>query len=266
MLAPDYKRLTVISAVVAMATLTWWAAHAWLTGPSPFTDITTMPLPALALCALTAVAGLAFSLLHSWLDRIAVMLASWATFIIFWAPDIWYVTALPIFLFFWYEASRRALDDLSDRRKVRINATLGRSVKLILLGVFLMVSLGFFLLPQNRTSDLGTVSRGVQGALESAYDAPLVEQQLSQLPPALQSQFRRDLAKTVDESVQGYLGPLKGFVPPFLAFALFLALWSMSFVFREVAIWIGVGLFALLRAIGFVKVEEVDARAEVLSL
>src|SRR3989304_9236150 len=176
MLAPDYKRITVIVAVVAIATLTWWAAHAWLTGPSPFTDLSTMLVPAIALSALTAVAGLAFALLKSRLDRAAAMLASWATFIIFWAPDIWYATALPLFMFFWYEASRRAQDDLSDRRKVRINATLGRSVKLILLGVFLMVSLGFFLLPANRASDLGTVSRGVQGALGSAYEAPLVEQ------------------------------------------------------------------------------------------
>jgi hypothetical protein len=262
----DFKRIGTVLTVVILATLTWGATHEWLAGPHPFSDVMAMIRPAIALCVLAAVTGLAFAILSSRWDRWAIILASWATFIFFWPPDIWYVSALPLFVLFWHEAARRISDDLVDRRKVRISATLGRGVKLILLGAFLMVSVGFYLLPANREADLGVVSRGVQGALESAYDAPIVEQQLAELPPALQAQFRRDVAEYVDTAVQDWLGPYQGVVPPFLAFALFLALWSVSFVLKELAIWLGHGLLIILRLTKFVGIEERDVKAEKLVL
>lgn len=261
-----FKRIGLILAVVVCATLTWAAAKPWLDSPTRFSGWLEPFWPALAVTVLASVTGIAFALLASRLDRLAAVLASWATFIVFWRPDIWYVSALPLFVLLWYEASRRIRDDVHDRRKVRINAALGRGVKLILLGAFLMVSVGFYLLPASRGADLGTISEGLQSGLEDAYDSTLVRSQLEQLPPSLQAQFKRDMAEYIDAFVHDWLGPFKGYVPPFLAFALFLALWSVSFIFRELAIWLGLVLWALLKATKFITIEEEDVSMEVVRL
>ncbi|MCC6405177.1 MAG: hypothetical protein IT405_02205 [Candidatus Yanofskybacteria bacterium] len=266
MKAVDYKRIGLIVAVVLCATLTWATARPWLESPDRFSSFMAALWPSVAVVLLAAVAANAWMLLPRPVERLAAMLASWATFILFWRPDIWYLSVLPVLLFFWYEASRRIQGDMVDRRRLRVNATLGQGVKFILLGAFLMISLGFYLLPSSQQADFRVVSKGLQSSLESTYDQPLVQQQLSQLPAGMQAQVKRDLARFVDDWVKRVLGPLGPLVPPILAFALFLALWSVSFIFREVAIWTGVGIFALLKATKFVRVEEQDVKAEVLSL
>jgi hypothetical protein len=260
------KRVALILSVILFSAITWATAHPWLDSPLRFSGWLRPFWPALAVTLLAAVAGVAFALLESRWDRLAAILGSWASFIVFWKPDIWYLSSLPLFAFLWYEASRRMQDDMSDRRKMRISAALGRGVKLILLGAFLMVSVGFYLLPANRKADATTVSKGIQSSLDDAYDTSIMRDQLSQLPASMQTQFKRDLAQSVDDAVRSWLGPWSGYIPPFLAFALFLAFWSVSFVFREIAIWLGAGLFMILRLTGFIRIEEKEVKAEVLTL
>jgi hypothetical protein len=262
---PDaWKRIALIIVIVACATMTWATARPWLESPLRFSGWLRPFWPSLAVTVLAAVAGVAFTLLRSRWDRLAAILASWAAFILFWDADIWYLSALPLFGFLWYEASRRMQDDMHDRHTLRINAALGRGIKLILLGAFLMVSVGFFLLPANRSADIGTLSKGIRSGLDDAYDTTVVRDQLAQLPPSLQAQFKADLGKSVDDFIHQQLGGWGNYIPPFLAFALFLALWSVAFIFRELAIWLGTGLFWLLRATKFIKVEEKEVKALVV--
>jgi hypothetical protein len=262
------KRIFLIIAIIAAATVTWWASHAWLSSPDRFTGYSILFWPSLAVSLLGAVAGLGWMLLERPVDRLAAILGSWATFIVFWSPDIWYLSVLPLFLLLWWESGRRMRDDLSDRRTLRINATLGRGVKLTLLGAFLMISLGFYLLPSTRTIGVSHISTGVREQVDQAYDNPLVQSQLAteEFPPAFQQQVRADLLARVDAVLRQWLGPLGPFLPPILAFVLFLAMWSVSFIFREVAIWLGMGLFALLRMSGFVRIGERDVTMKVLEL
>ena len=264
----QYKRIAVIVAVIVCSTLTWWVSHAWLSGPHPFTDVSTYVWPTLALVLLGAVGMLACVFVDHWTDWLAFTLASWASFIIFWSPDIWYLTVLPVFVLYWYEAWRRTRNDLSDRRKVRMGATLGIGMKMLLLGTYLMVSLGFFLLPSTRNIDIGQISSNAKEQVNQAYDNPLVRSQLEsdQFPTSFRQQAREDLLKRVDLFIRNWVGPLGPFIPPILAFVLFLSLWSVSFIFRELAIWLGIGLFALLKTTGFVRVEEADVKAEVIRL
>jgi hypothetical protein len=266
MLPVTTKRIILIVAVVACATLTWATARPWLESLVRFSSFAVILWPSLAVTLLAAVAGMAFALLDSKMDRLAAILASWATFIIFWSPDVWYVSALPLFLLLWWEGAKRIHDDVHERRKVRIRAALGHGVKFILLGAFLMVSVGFYLLPASQEADVSTISKGVQGGIEDAYDSPLVREQLAQLPPAAQTQFKQETVRSVDAFIRKWFGPVSGYIPPFLAFALFLVLWSTAFIFRAAAIWLGYGIFKLLKAAKFVTMTEEDIRADRVSL
>lgn len=260
------KRISLIIAIVVCAALTWASAKPWLESPLRFSGWLRPFWPALAVTVLAAIAGVSFILLESRWDRLAAICASWATFILFWKPDVWYATALPLFAFLWYEASRRMRNDMLDRRKLRINSAIGHGATFVLLGAFLMVSLGFYLLPVNHTADVNVVRKGVQGSLDSAYDTQIVRSQLEQLPASLQAQFKKDIASSIDAFIHDSVGPWSAYIPPFLAFALFLSLWSVSFILRELAIWLGVGIFALLRLTKFIRIEQKDVTAEVVTL
>ncbi len=266
MQALDYKRIGLIGAVAAGSAITWAVTRGWLDQPDRFSGITTMLWPALAFIGMGAVVALAFALLeHTW-DRLAGILMLWAVFILFWPADIWYVSVLPLFLAFWWLASRDIRHDMTDRRKIRISATLERGMKFILLGSFAMVSLGFYLLPSSQAITVGEVSENVQESVEGAYDNPLVEESLSQLPSSAQAQFRRNVGRYIDETIRTWLSPVQKFIPPILAFGLFLVLWSMSFILRIPAVWLGSLLFRILKSVGFVKITEGSVQSEVLTL
>jgi hypothetical protein len=261
----SYKRIALISAVVLTSIITWATARVWLSGPSLFgwTDIL---VPSLAVILMASVTGIAWVLLtHRW-DRWAAILTSWVAFTLYWKPDIWYVSALPLFAGLWYEASRRVRDEVRNRRTLSVRASLGRGIKFILLGAFLMISVGFYLLPASRQTDLDDISRGIRGGIEDTYDTAFVRDQLNQLPPGAQAQVKRDIAQSVNDMVRKWLGPFAGYVPPILAFALFITLWSVSFIHREAAIWLGAGIWKILVMTKFITITEEDIKAQNVSL
>lgn len=260
------KRATLILAVIAAAMFTWAATRPWLESSVRFSSVTVLIIPSLAFIVLGGVVGLALTLLENRRDQLIAIGGAWGIFVVFWHPNLWYISALPFFGGLWYQAARMMQTDLRDRHTIRMYPVLRQGIKLILLGVFLMVSLGFYLLPSSQSLTAKTVSHGVQDAVSSAYGNPLVEQQLAQLPPSLRQQFRADVAHTIDTIVQQWFGKLGPFIPPMLALALFLVLWSVAFLYAEVAVWLGVGLFRILKAIGFVSIGEKSVKAEVVIL
>jgi len=264
--AVSFKRIGLIVAVAASSAFVWSAALPWLKSPFLFSGWWVIVWPALALTLQGAVVGLAWMMLDGVLERLAAILASWATFVLFWHADIWYLTMLPVFAGLWYLSSRRIRNDLTDRHKVRVSTSLGAGISPAILGTFLMLSLGFYLLPAYHSVGASDVSTGIQGQIRSTYENPAVKQQLDQLPATQRAQVESDLSKNVDSWVKRFLGPLGPFLPPLLAFGLFLVLWSTLFIFRELSIWLGVILLWLLRSVGFVHVEEKDVKAEVLVL
>lgn len=266
MLNASLKRGVIIVAVVLTATLVWATAKPWLESPVRFASYTILLWPSLALILASAVAGLAWMTLESPRDRLAAAVASWASFVLFWSPDIWYLTLLPIFVGLWHLSAQRTRTDLADRHTIRITTSLGAGLTPLMLGTFLMLSMGFYLLPANQEMSVSEVSQGIQEQVENAYDNPIVKSQFDQLPPAMRSQVKADLGKGIDQYVRRFLGPFEQLLPPLLAFGLFLVLWSVLFIYRELAIRCGAIVFWVLKRSGFLRIEEKAVKAEVIVL
>jgi|GEM_PF-5650745 len=266
MQAASIKRSIIICAVALSATLLWATAKPWLESPLRFSGYAVVVWPSLALVLASSITGLAWLMLESAKERLVATLASWATFIIFWSPNLWYLSMLPVFAGFWYLSAKRMRDDLADRHTIRIRTSLGAGLTPLMLGTFLMLSLGFYLLPAYNQVGVKEISVGIQNQISDTYKNPLVEAQLNQLPPSVRAQVKADLAKSVDAYVKRFLGPLGPFLPPLLAFGLFLVLWSVLFIYRELAIWFGAFLFFILTKTGFVRIVEKDVKAQSLAL
>lgn len=260
------KRLVLIGSVIGLAILTWRTSYRWLEVQGQFGEFSAYVWPLMAVIVFTAAIGLALMLLTSRWDRLALITASWATFALFFPPSVWYVSALPVFLAFWMGASRNIHRELEDRHTIRVWGVIGAGTRWLLLGTFLMVSLGFYSLRTGGVITLNTVSSGIRRSVDSAYDSSLVRGQLADLPPSLQAQVRRDVANYIDSFVRRWLSPLVPYLPPLLAFLLFLVLWSVVGLVRFPVLWLASGLFALMKTTGFVSVREKDVKAEVVTL
>ena len=262
----NVKQISIIIAVAVMSVLTWWAARSWLAGMNPFTNYIAMVFPALVTSVLAGVTGLAWMLLERPMDRLAAILASWASYMVFFSPDIWYLAVLPIFVAFWYVGSRRIQHEIHERQKLRVWSGLDRGVRLVLLGIYVMISLGFYLLPISHTTNVTVISKGLQSAVQSTYGSGLVQSQLNQLPASEQAQVKGELSVQINAQVHQWLDPLEPYLPLFLTLGVFLVLWGFSVIFRILGLALAVGLFSLLESTGFVHVGVKDVKADVVTL
>jgi hypothetical protein len=264
--SPSVKQAVLVIASILASCVVWWAAQAWLHEPDRFTSLRVMALPLLEIALATSVTLIAWVLLGNYRYRLAATLGSWATFILFFDPNLWFLSVLPVMAYFWFEAGRRVDHDLQDRLKVRIRVTVRQAGRLILVGYFLMISLGFFLMPSSQEVGIETVQEGVRTSVESTYKQDLVAKQLAQLPKSAQAQIRKDIGGQIDMWVERLLGPFGTFIPPILAFMLFLSLYSVSLLFRLIAEPVAVMLFEVLLKMGFVKIVSVQVSSEGIQL
>jgi hypothetical protein len=238
----NYKRIVIVGAVILSAAIAWWAARVWMDQPMMFSDWRTMLFPAIAVILFGAVSGLALILLDRWSERIAALLGAWASFGLFWSGNVYYVSALFVFALFWFIALQYIRNDIADRRQVRVKVTLAHGMKYVLFAAFLMVSLGFYYTPHAQQAGLTEISQGAQ------------------------MQLRQGLSVNVDQIIRTWLKPIAKWVPPIFALALFLVLWSLNFILREPAVWLGAGIFWVLRKIGFVKIGKKQIESEIIEL
>jgi hypothetical protein len=253
-------------ASILASCVVWWAAQDWLHTPDRFTSFEAMAWPALAIALATSVVLVAWVLMTSRMLRLLATLGSWATFILFFDPNIWFLSVLPVMALLWFEAGRRIEHDLQDRLTIRIGTTVRQAGKLILVGYFLMISLGFFLMPSSQEAGIESVQEGVRTSVESSYKQDLVVRQLSQLPQSAQAQIRKEIGAQIDTWVERLLGPFSSFIPPILAFVLFLSLYGVNIIFRLVAEPMAVLWFKLLLALGFVRIVSVQVESQGLEL
>ncbi|HXV27183.1 MAG TPA: hypothetical protein VD862_04140 [Candidatus Paceibacterota bacterium] len=261
-----HKRLILIAASALSAGLTWWTGHRWLSAFGDFGDWRLYLPPLLLVIVFAAVAGLSLALLRNRWDRLAIIAFSWGIFVAFFPASIWNLSALPVFLLLLMHASRRSIQERDERQKFNARAVVGAGTRFIVLGMFLMVSLGFYSLRAEDGITLDAVSASVQKQVDAAYETDFVREQLTDVPPSLQSQVRRDVARSVDSFIRRWLSPLAPFLPPILALVLFLGLWSVVGLIREPALWLAAGLFWVFRRTGFIVIESREVTREVVEL
>jgi len=64
------------------------------------------------------------------------------------------------------------------------------------------------------------------------------------------------------QQINNALKPYFKYTPPLLAFGLFLILWGLSWFFIQLSVFVGMGIFWVLKRTGFVKIEETEVKAE----
>lgn len=90
--------------------------------------------------------------------------------------------------------------------------------------------------------------------------------QVENLSPQEREQVESQTVSQVLEQFTVFLGPYIQYLPPILAFGLFLILQGLSFIFVWLAVLISVLLFWTMKKSGFIRIQVVQKEAEELTM
>ncbi len=167
-----------------------------------------------------------------------------------------------VFILFILGARFNAIQELGERTKINSRLILRRSLPLVVIGYFILISFAAYQSPVletiKNTERLPSVSEVfIRNVVESTIgsrvgDLGQKEQIVNQVA-----------AETIGE-INTFLRPYFKYAPPALAFGLFLVLWGISWIFVWLSVFMGMGIFWILKKTGFIMIKERDVKAEAL--
>ncbi|MEK7139017.1 MAG: hypothetical protein AAB799_02460, partial [Patescibacteria group bacterium] len=153
-------------------------------------------------------------------------------------------------------------DEMDQRTKINSKTVIRRSAPSVVMAFFVLASFAAFQSP---------VAKGIADAqqLPSASRQMLrsiVESVVGgQIPAGPEKEsILNQISSETFRQINNMLKPYFQYAPPLLAFGLFLILWGFSWLFVWLSVFLGMLIFWILKRTKFVKIEEKDAKAEVL--
>lgn len=199
-------------------------------------------------------------------DKKSVLIVSVVTGIIFLIYLGWSWLNLLAVIGFWLfnsYALANARGNMHGRIRLNVRMAMMSSLYPIVIGFFLMFSFAAY--QSDFLEDLKNSQRLPSQAQEAIrqfakqFVGPKVEGTQKQKDVAI----NRVTNETVNE-INSFLKPLFEFAPPFLAFALFLILMGISWIFVWLSMLIGLLVFFTLKKSNFVRIEQRDIKADML--
>lgn len=250
-----YKKLMLIILVAATAWPFWLSIRNWLVNPFQFSNVGFWLKPLIYLGLLAAFIGLLFLLVKNrWLQLVASVFAGLPSLFIF-DFNNFYLAALILIIFLHVLAAVKIRKQATERIKIDIGEIMSHGLPSVITPILLLVSFAFFFSPGLQASAIRqelpptvkeVISRVVTGLLGSKPE---------QLSPQERQQMDRLLVKRVIDQFNHLLGPYFKFLPPILAFGLFLILQGVSFIFIWLGTLIAMILFFFFRRIGLLKIK-----------
>ena len=259
-----YKKSIVIILVAVVASLFWIWLKPWIDSPTRFSDISIWLKPLLSMSLLASLVGLAFFLFKNiWLRILSSAIAG-LPFLVVFGVSPFYVGAFVLMILLHIYAATNIQEEGNERTKINFRLALQRGLSTIIMPFLIMISFAFFLSPGvQMTATNRQLPPTVKQVVESTVNN-FLGQQVESLPPQEQQQAKSEILNQVLGQITIFSQPYLKYLPPVLAFGLFLVLEGLSFVFFWLAILFGWLIFEVLKKSGFFRISIVQKEAEQL--
>lgn len=202
--------------------------------------------------------------LKSTLSRFLLIACVAVPFFILFGLSPSYFTGFLVMLGFYFLAGRDIQDDLTRSVRISIRAISSQNLWLIITPLFVMISLGYYQTPAvQESSRQGVLPSQIQRVVQNTA-AFAIEKEIINVPAQQRQQFERQLINQVVSQISRAIKPYVRFIPPLLAFGLFLILQGLSFIFVYLALPISITLFHLLKKVKFFEIGSKKVEADVL--
>ncbi len=263
----SYKKLGILFLVFIAAIFFWSSSEQWIRNPVwSLVDVQPWVVPVLTLIVLAASLGIAFMLLDTiWLKIGASALSALPFLALFGFQPLYLVAAL-VLVILHLNAIQSVADETKNRIKVNARLIVRRGMSMIILPHLLLISFAYYQTPavKDAGKDL-KLPKSIQQAITSTTEL-FVGPQLEQLSAEQRAQVQNQVTTQLMIQLTNIAKPYLGYLPPLLAFGLFLALQGLSPIFFWLASYLALGLFTLLKSIKFFVIEEKDVKAETIKV
>ena len=260
-MAKNYKLIVWHVIVVGLALWMWGYGHS-----VSFNVVTGLDfnLPAgIAFVLLTTVIALGYALFLSQKWAISVSAIVGVIFMAFFGFTWLNFLAMIGFYLFNLYAVNKVQSEMLGRVKLNIRMALTHGLYPVIIGLFLMMSFAAY---QSQLAKDIEKSKQFPSQIQTFFQqisGKMYSTKIEGTPKQKQAIFQQIAAETY-LGINSLFQPYFRYAPPLLSFALFLILLGLSWVFAWVGIGVGLLLFWILKKTKLLKIEERDAKAEVL--
>lgn len=258
------KSILLLGLVATAAFLFWLWAEPWIANPFQLSQTGIWLKPLFTLGFLTAFVGFSFLLIkNGWLKFAASVLAG-LPFILVFDFNKFYLVAFALIVLLHNSAAKKIGKQVTERVKIDIREIMGHGLPSVITPILLLVSFAFFFSPGLQASAARQELPPTAKEVVSRVVIGLLGGELEQLPPQERQQTERQLVERVFNQFNQILGPYFKFLPPILAFGLFLILQGLSFIFVWLGTLIAMLLFWVFKKAGLIRLKMVQKETEEL--
>ncbi len=259
-----YKKAILIAAVGVFACLFWFWAKPWIDSPARFLQVSIWLKPLLTFAILTSAIGLSFLLLKDYVLKILTSVLAGLPFFFVFGFNQFYLGAFVLMLLIFMYAMRNVQAEANERTKINIRVIMQKGLPRIVTALLIMLSFAFFFSPNIQASAKSKqLPPSFKQAIERTVDS-FLGGQVKNLSPQERKQAENQVANQVMEQFTAFLSPYIQYLPPILAFGLFLILQGLSFIFVWLAVLVSALLFWAMKKSGLVRIQVVQKEAEEL--
>lgn len=260
------KDIGILVFVTALSALFWYLADLWILSPTRLGDEQLWVSLLLAFIVLVSFLAISFLTLGRYMFKLLIILLVIIPFFIFFKFDLYYLPSSVLMFLFSMYAIRLVKDEAEQRTKINIRMILRRGIPPILTGFFIMVSFAYFLSPAVQSiAEREELPPTFSQAVRQVFDV-MFKSEVANLPPVEREETREQIISQAVVKANEIIKPFFGYMPPVVAFGLFLVLQGLSLVFVWLAIAVGIAVFSILKRLNFFRISEVQVKSEILEV
>lgn len=260
------KSMILLGLVAATSFLFWILIRPWIVSPFQLSRTEIWLGPLLALGLLAAVVGFSFLLIKSgWIKFVASALAG-LPFLLVFDFNKFYLLAFALIVLLHNSAAKKINHQATERIKINIREIMGHGLPSVITPILLLISFAFYFSPGIQSSAVLQELPPTAKQVISRVVGGFLGEELEQLPPQERQDAEKLLVERAFDQFNQILAPYFRFLPPLLAFGLFLILRGLSFVFVWLGTLIAWAVFWIFRRTGFVKITTAPVEAEKIEI
>lgn len=254
------KKIFLLATIFLAALIFWLMVKPLMTGPVDFQEISIWLWLLVLLAILTGTMALSFLLLKPKMIWLAIA-SNLAIFILFFNPReaiVWggAMAALLFQIFAW----RAIGGENGNRLRLDLKSVLRPGLVRLVTSILILISFGYFLSGGVReAAQRKELPEAIRKTVQMVVGNYVSENLESQSPS-----LRAKAAEKLLDQINNFLKPYFVFLPPILAFSLFLVLRGLSAIFVWLAVFWALLIFWVLKLLKLVKIEKEPKEAEVI--
>ncbi|MDP3954326.1 MAG: hypothetical protein Q8Q06_02825 [bacterium] len=257
------KSILIIS--VLLASMWFWATvKPWLYGDALFAVVDYWLQPLIALIILSTAVALSFLLVKELRLKLLASILSGLPFFIVFGLNYWFFAGLGALVLVHLYAMRVIKEEATEHTKMKYRIIFRRGLPHVITPILIMISFAYFFSPKVQTQ---TAEKRLPPTVDQVIEQTIstfLGDEIKRLPAEEQEHAQNQLVGQIKDEFVEFAGPYFRFMPPILAFGLFLILTGLSTIF----VWASIGLSVLtvwiFRKTGLVQIKKVQVEAEQL--